>query len=111
MCPLEDWRREFGKQGDLGLETKVRSPDGELNLRDRPGTSGRVVKVLRNGDVLHIRAVTYTSASRGLVRPDSGRALTGWASVDIDASNTHAGFVYMGYLTRTPLAPAYAERL
>jgi N-acetylmuramoyl-L-alanine amidase len=112
LCPLEDWRREFDKQGDLGLETVVQSPDNELNLRDRPGTSGRIIKVLRNGDVLHIRAVTYTGAANGLVTPQSGgRALTGWASVDIDRSNSHAGFVYMKYLTKNPLAPGYADRL
>jgi N-acetylmuramoyl-L-alanine amidase len=111
LFPLEDFRREFGKQGGLGLQATVQSPDNELNLRDRPGTDGRVVRVLHNGDTVHIRSVTYTSASRGLVPPSDGRAVTGWASVDIDGSNTHAGFVYMKFLTRTPLANEYEAQL
>jgi N-acetyl-anhydromuramyl-L-alanine amidase AmpD len=110
LYPLEALRRELGMQGGLGLEAKVKSPDGEANLRDRPGTDGRVLKVLRNGDIVHIRAVTYTGASRGLV-PSNSRTLTGWASVDVDGSNTHGGFMYMKYVTKTPLAPEYAARL
>lgn len=111
LWPLEAWRVAKGMQGGLGLESKVASPDGEVNLRDRPGTDGRVLQRLPNGTIVHIRSVPYTSASRGLVDGGSNRALTGWASVDIDRSNTHAGFIYMKYLTRTPLAPAYAQQL
>jgi N-acetylmuramoyl-L-alanine amidase len=111
LCPLEDWRREFDMQGSLGFQAKARSPDNELNVRDRPGTDGRVVKVLRNGDIVHIRSITYTSASRGIVRPRSGRALTAWASVDLDGNNTHGGFVYTKFLDKTPLDRAYANAL
>jgi N-acetylmuramoyl-L-alanine amidase len=111
LCPIDDWRRELGKAGPLGFESEVRSPDNELNLRDRPSGGGTLVKVLRNGDPLHIRALAYTGPKRGLVNGGKDRALSGWASVDIDGSNRHAGFVYLKYLTRTPLLPAYAVLL
>lgn len=112
LCPLEEWRQEFGKQGPLGLSAKVGSPDGELNLRDLPNASdGRILQALRNGHEVFIRSVTYVGASRGLVPATSGRALSGWASVDIDGSNRHAGFVYMKYLDETPLEAGYAARL
>ncbi len=111
LFPMEEMREAFGKQGGLGLVARVRSPDGELNLRDRPGTDGRVIRVLRNGDTLHVRTVAYTGRLSGLVVPSSGQALSGWASVDVDGSNRHAGFVHMRHLTATPLAAAYAARL
>jgi N-acetylmuramoyl-L-alanine amidase len=112
LCPLEDWRVNLKMRGSLGLQSEVNSADGTLNLRDRPGGSdSKVVATLRNGDVVHIRAVTYTSASRGLVPPSSGRALSAWASVDIDGTNKHAGFVHMKFLTRNPLAPEFQTAL
>jgi N-acetylmuramoyl-L-alanine amidase len=111
VCPVAKWRRDFGKEGPLGLASKVKSSDGELNLRDLPSDSGKVIKVLKNGDDLHIRSVAYTSASKGLVNGGSQRALSRWASVDIAGTNTHAGFVDMRYLTVRPLAPAYAAAL
>lgn len=111
LVPLERWRRQFGRQGGLGFEARVSSPDGFLNLRNRPDASSAVIRSLRNGDTVHIRSVTYSSPFRGLVRGGGGRALTAWASVDRDGSNTHAGFVHMRYLTGNPLAPAYATRL
>lgn len=111
LVPLERWRRRFSRQGGLGPAARVSSPDGRLNLRDRPDAGGAVIRALRNGDTVHIRSVAYSSSSRGLVRGGGGRALTAWASVDADGSNTHGGFVHMRYLTRNPLAPAYAARL
>jgi N-acetylmuramoyl-L-alanine amidase len=112
--PVQRWREEFGKEGPLGLAAKVNSPDGELNMRDRPvHRDGRVIAVLPQGHEVHIRSVTYASAGSvaTLVRPAGGRALTGWASVDVNRSNKHAGFVYMGYLTKNPLAQDYANAL
>lgn len=112
LVPLETWRRRFQRQGALGPEARVRSPDGKLNVRDRPGVAdGAIVAVLGSGDGVHIRSVAYASPSRGLVDGGGGRTLAGWASVDIDGSNTHAGFVHMRYLDRSPLAAAYAARL
>jgi N-acetylmuramoyl-L-alanine amidase len=111
VCPLEDWRAEFGMQGDLGLESEVDSPDGEVNLRDRPGTGGAIIGTLKNGKKLHVRSVTYAGSSSGLVDGGGNRALTGWASVDTNRSNTHAGFVYMKYLSKTPLHKDYEKKL
>jgi N-acetylmuramoyl-L-alanine amidase len=111
LWPLEPWRVALGLQGGLGLEARVNAPDGSVNLRDRPGIEGRILRRLVNGAAVHIRSVPYTGPRRGLVDGGNGRALSGWASVDIDRSNTHAGFIYMKYLTKTPLAPAYAARL
>lgn len=110
---IDEWREEFGMKGPLGFKTTVDSPDGELNVRDRPQyLGGRKELVIRQNDVVHIRSFTYTrgSASVALVN-SSNRALTGWASVDIDGSNKHAGFVYTGYLSSTPLRPEYARNL
>lgn len=112
--PVQAWREKFGKEGGLGLESQVNSPDGTLNLRERPSyLGGKVIKVLSQGDRVFVRSVSYTrgTSSAALVNVSKGRALTGWASVDIDGSNKHHGFVYMGYLTKTPLAPAYADKL
>lgn len=112
--PVQEWRTAFDKEGGLGLAAEVDSPDGKLNLRDRPyHMGGQVIGVLNQGARVYVRSVTYASRnnSAALIRPSSGRALTGWASVDIDGSNKHAGFVYMRYLTKNPLAPAYAKKL
>jgi N-acetylmuramoyl-L-alanine amidase len=112
--PTQTWREEFGKEGPLGLRATVNSPDEELNMRDRPvHHGGAVIAVLNQGDEVHIRSVTYASAGSvaTLVRPQSGRALTGWASVDTNRSNKHAGFVHMRYLSANPLAAEYAAAL
>lgn len=112
--PLQSWREELGKEGGLGLSSAVNSPDGTLNLRDRPSyLGGRVIDTLNQGDQVHIRSVAYVGGNRSaaLINSSSGRALTGWASVDIKGNNTHHGFVYMGYLTQTPLLPEYEDKL
>lgn len=115
LCPVAEWRREFQKEGGLGLAAEVRSDDGELTLRDLPAASGpgagTKLDVLRNGETVHIRSVTYVGPTAGLVSATGGRALSGWASVDISGSNTHAGFVNMRYLSANPLAADYAARL
>lgn len=61
--------------------------------------------MLAQGDEVHIRCVTYASATNAAVlqRPSTDLALTGWASVDVDLFNRYAGFVYLGYPTATPL--------
>jgi N-acetylmuramoyl-L-alanine amidase len=112
--PLADFRAEFKKTGDLGLKARVKSPDKKLTIRDRPQhMGGQKIDELQQNDVDHIRSVTYAGASSPavLVRPSGGRALTGWASVDIDGSNKHAGFVSLRLLDANPLDPAYASKL
>jgi N-acetylmuramoyl-L-alanine amidase len=112
--PLQDFRTEFDRHGGLGLASQVNSPDGRLTLRDRPHhMGGQKIGELAQGDRVHIRSVTYIGRSNpaALIKPSSGRALTGWASVDIDGSNRHGGFVSLRYLTNTPLAPAYRAQL
>ncbi|MEX0308387.1 MAG: N-acetylmuramoyl-L-alanine amidase [Ruegeria sp.] len=114
--PVQKWREKYGKEGSLGLEAYVDSPDDELNLRDRPVyLGGKVERVLKQGDRVFIRSVSYVGglSSAALINTSSNRnrALTGWASVDTTGNNTHDGFVYMGYLTKTPLAPNYQKKL
>lgn len=111
---LQGWREIYGKEGSLGLPSLVDSPDGELNLRDRPQfLSGKRIATLKQGDRVYIRSVSYVSgrSSAALVNVSKGRALSGWASVDISGDNKHDGFVYMGYLTDTPLRNDYANKL
>jgi len=111
LLPVADWRRALGREGPLGLETRVQSPDGTLNLRDLPATSGIRISTLKSGDRLYVRSVAYGPPSGGIVHGGSSRALSPWASVDLDGSNRHAGFVHMRYLSRTPLSPEYERRL
>ena len=111
---LQGWREKYNKEGALGFAAQVNSPDGELNLRDRPQyLGGKKIATLKQGDSLHIRSVSYVSgrSSAALVNVSKGRALSGWASVDVSGDNKHDGFVYMGYLTKTPLRRDYAKKL
>jgi N-acetylmuramoyl-L-alanine amidase len=113
LMPMDDWRKEFEKEGTLGFETEVASPDGTLTLRDRPNVDdGKKIDVLKNGQKVHIRAIPYSSRKQNAIIDDGGpRFLTPWASIDIDGSNSHAGFVLLKYLKDSPLAPAYKKKL
>jgi N-acetylmuramoyl-L-alanine amidase len=98
----------------LGFATKVASADGSLNLREGPSASAALLKTLPNGTPIHIRSIAYGNRSR-CIDPSTPtnrlRYLTPWASVDIDGSDKHAGFVHMSGLAATPLVPALAARL
>lgn len=112
--PMENFRQQFAKTGGLGLSAKVKSPDGVLILRDRAGhLDGKEVGRLTNGDIVHVRSVTYVGGSSGaaLVPSPGNRALSAWASVDTTGTNRHAGFVHMRYLDRTPLDAPLAAKL
>lgn len=113
LFPMADWRAEFGMQGGPGMRVRVQSADGTLNVRRRPSAGGALVTTLQNGDTLFIRAAAYTYRTSGALFVDSPdqRYLTGWASVDLDGSNTHAGFVHMKHLSDNPLSAALAARL
>lgn len=98
----------------LGFRTTVASSDGSLNLRDGPSTSSAVLKSLPNGTPIHIRSIAYGKKSQAIdpTTPTTrARYLTPWASVDVDGSNKHAGFVHMSGLAATPLVPALAAKL
>jgi N-acetylmuramoyl-L-alanine amidase len=97
----------------LGFRTKVSSSDGTLNVRRGPSANTPVVATLRNGDVVHIRSIAYGPRSQCIQPspPTRARYVTKWASVDIDGSNRHAGFVHMGGLAATPLTPELARHL
>jgi N-acetylmuramoyl-L-alanine amidase len=113
LAPLDEWRKEFKKEGGLGFATEVASPDGELILRDRPSVKDGVkIKTLKNGDEVFIRAIPYSAKKDDAIVPDGGpRFLTPWASIDIDESNSHAGFVLLKYLKDSPLTAAYKKKL
>lgn len=99
----------------LGFKTTVRSSDGTLNLRQEAEPNGKVLKVLKQGDVVHIRSIAYAGKKAQCIDPNTptarARYLNKWASVDIDGSDTHAGFVHMSGLASTPLVPALAAKL
>jgi len=111
LLPVAAWRAEFQREGPLGLPSRVASPDGTLRLRDLPSTDGAGIAMLHNGDTVHIRSVAYAGSSRGLVDGRGQRALSPWASVSVDGTNRHSGFVHMRYLNATPLSDAYATVL
>ena len=95
----------------LGLETKVKAGTS-AELRKGPGAGAPSLGTLAAGTKLHIRSVAYGPSSQALSKiPSRKRYLTAWASVDTDGSNTHAGFVHMRNLTKTPLDPALAAKL
>lgn len=113
LMPMDKFRSDHGLEGTLGFETQVSSPDGELNLRQRPTGGSTKLATLHNGDELFIRSVVYTTRPGSAIWMDRKRYryLTPWASVDTNGTGKHAGFVHMKYLADTPLAAAYQDRL
>jgi N-acetylmuramoyl-L-alanine amidase len=98
----------------LGFRTTVDSSDGSVNLREEPALGATIVRALPNGTPIHIRSIAYGKKSQSIdpSTPTSrARYLTPWASVDVDGSDRHAGFVHMSGLAATPLAPALAAKL
>ena len=98
----------------LGFETKVKSGTGTLSVRRLPNASATEVAALPSGTKIHIRTVVYTGKKADSLDPSTEtnkRYLTRWASVDIDGSDKHAGFVNMKFLTKTPLSAALAANL
>ncbi|MEL7159826.1 MAG: N-acetylmuramoyl-L-alanine amidase, partial [Bacteroidota bacterium] len=68
---------------------RVDSPDGLLNLRDRPNASGELVGVLQQDQLVFGRSFTYKSGRQ-----------TGWLSVSLDERHLHNGFVSSKFLRR-----------
>ncbi len=98
----------------LGFETKVKVGTGTLSVRRLPDAGSKEVAALPNNTKIHIRTVVYTGSKAESLDPSTTankRYLTRWASVDIDGSDKHAGFVNMKFLTKTPLSPALAAKL
>jgi N-acetylmuramoyl-L-alanine amidase len=97
----------------LGFRTTVQSADGHLNLRQEPNTTSAIVRQLNNGTTVHVRTVVYGPKAQ-CIHPAPGnrkRYLTRWASVALDGTNQHSGFVHMKGLAATPLAPELAQHL
>ena len=98
----------------LGLKTTVASKDGSLKLREEASANAKELRSLRNGTTVHLRAIAYGSKSKSIEPATTSnrlRYLTPWASVDVDGSNKHAGFVHMSGLAKTPLVTALAKKL
>ena len=93
----------------LGFKTMVKAGD-TLNLRRGPDAASTVIRVLPAGSDLHIRSIAYGARSKCIQPspPSKARYLTKWASVDVDGSDTHAGFVNMSGLVNTPLSAGLA---
>lgn len=113
LFPMQRFRDQFNLKGGLGFRTTIRSSDGVAKLRRGPSSQHGEIRQLHNGDTVHIRAFAYTykASAALLVDGPKQRYLTAWASVDIDGSNQHAGFVHAGLLAKTPLVPQLASRL
>ena len=97
-----------------GFKTTVASKDGSLSLREEASANAKVLRSLPNGTTVHIRAVAYGGKSKSIDPATTSkrlRYLTPWASIDIDGSNKHAGFVHMSGLAKTPLDTALAKKL
>lgn len=113
LFPMEKLRQETGKQGGLGLKCRVKSPDGVLTLRQRPQKNSKALDHLNNGDIVYIRSVVYSYNKKKAIVVDKPkkRYLTRWASVDIDGKNHHSGYMYMKFLTKTPLIKSLENKL
>ena len=112
LVPIDQWRKDLKMEGELGFPTEVASTDGEFILRARPVSPTARKSTSSNGRKVYVRAIPYSARSERAIIADGGaRFLTPWASIDIDGSNTHAGFVHLKYLKETPLAPAYKKKL
>ncbi|PUB11773.1 N-acetylmuramoyl-L-alanine amidase [Yoonia sediminilitoris] len=113
LFPMQRFREQFNLEGGLGFRTTIQSPDGIAELRRGPSSRHTSLGQLHNGDTVFVRAFAYTyrnSSALAVDRPKR-RYLTGWASVDTDGGNTHAGFVYAGLFANTPLINQLANRL
>lgn len=105
LFDLEELKAMVKETKSLGFKTKVKSNE-PLNLRRKADTGSAIIRELPPGTVLHIRAIAYGPRAQ-CIRPNppsKKRYLTKWASVDVDGSNTHQGFVHMSGLEKTPLA-------
>lgn len=93
----------------LGFKTKVKAGD-TLNLRRGPDAGSAIIRALPAGSDLHIRSIAYGSRAQCIDPSPSSKAryLTKWASVDVDGSDRHAGFVHMSGLVKTPLSAGLA---
>ncbi|WP_442582661.1 N-acetylmuramoyl-L-alanine amidase [Mesorhizobium sp. ASY16-5R] len=113
LFDLDELNAMLPNPPELGFRTTVQSPDGTLNLRRSPNSTSPILRTLGNGATVHIRSIAY-GAKADCIHPTPGskkRYLTRWASVDVDGSNRHAGFVHMGNLASTPLDPSLAAFL
>ncbi len=97
FTPLHDM---LASPSPLGFKTKVKSPGSPLTVRRLPDAGSASVTTLNHGATVHIRSIAYGPKS-ACIHPSPGtrkRYLTRWASVDVNGSDTHAGFVNMKYL-------------
>ena len=95
----------------LGLSTTVKS--AQAPVLGRPAPTGKVLTTLKKGAAVHVRAVVY-GPRKDCVQPSPPslkRYLTRWASVDVDGSDRHGGFIDLKHLATTPLASALEAHL
>lgn len=71
----------------------VDSPDGELNLRKGRSSRWSILQTLKNGDVVYLRGKEHFFRNRSCT-------YGGWASVALDESMFHAGFVAWRFLKK-----------
>jgi N-acetylmuramoyl-L-alanine amidase len=107
---LEALNALIAKPKPLGLATTAKR---QTVLRRTADAAGKSVATLAKDAPLHIRAIAYgpKKACIDSAAASRKRYLTRWASVDINGSNKHAGFVDMKDLARTPLDPPLAAKL
>jgi N-acetyl-anhydromuramyl-L-alanine amidase AmpD len=112
LFDLEELKAMVKEPRSLGFRTKVKSNE-PLNLRRKADAGSAIIRELPPGTELHIRAIAYGPRAQCIWPnpPSKKRYLVKWASVDLDGSDTHQGFVHMSGLERTPLAANLAAFL
>lgn len=109
LFDLEELKGLVKEPKSLGFKTKVKAGE-PLNLRRKADAGSAIIRELPPGTELHIRSIAYGPRAQCIrpSPPSKKRYLTKWASVDVDGSNTHQGFVHMSGLVKTPLAASLA---
>jgi N-acetylmuramoyl-L-alanine amidase len=110
LFDLDPLRALVTEPRSLGLKTRVRTGIDFLNLRPTIGTDNEPLQRLAPGTRLWVRSIAYNGRA-GCVMPNppsKKRYLSKWASVGLDGSDRHAGFVHLSGLEETPLAPSLA---
>ncbi|WID99686.1 N-acetylmuramoyl-L-alanine amidase (plasmid) [Bosea vestrisii] len=101
----------------LGLKTTVDAPGGTIPLREDRRGNGKIIAKLPHGTRVHIRSVVYGPpllSLDGVANTPANkkkRWLTAWASVGLDETNRHAGYVHMKGLAANPLHPDLKQKL
>ncbi len=81
LAPVPTPTATIGPYFPVGAWVRVQSPDGQLNIRQGPGTTYPVIYVARNGDVFRIVAgPTWVQQAPWYEVADAAGAIQGWCN-------------------------------